>query len=391
LAAFAASEESLGTMKKLFHAGSLCAIFIGMLAPARSGSAGIDPAVSLRGQLSGNARIIHDAGESTGDGALRYLPQLTLAFLPGPGRLADVEISANAFGSADSDGEADSDLALYRLKFRFATARTESRLGLQQLNFGPAYLLRPLRWFDVLDPRDPLMLTDGVRAFSFRYTSPSNASLWLWGLYSNDELKGYETAPTADKKGEFGGRAQIPVPGGEIACSYHRRIVDGTAPFMEDYAEQRFALDGKWDVEIGLWFEAVLTESASAALPYDWGTMAVIGADYTLPIGNGIHVLAEQMAIALSGEPFGWEDDAWFSGLSLAYPAGYIDRFSAIAFYSWDDNEYSLYGAWQRTWDALALNVSAFRFPRSMAFGGARDAAFARAGTGGQITIIINH
>ncbi len=369
----------------------LRAAFFALPIFAASAAPGAPLDLSLRGQVSGNARLARDAGEWRGDGVLRYLPQLTVARAFGRGNVADIEVVGNAFGAAGSDGTSDADLELYRLKLRFATRRTETRLGLQQLNFGPGYLLRPLRWFDILDPRDPLSLTDGVRALSFRYTAQWNAGLWLWGLYDNDEPKGYETMPTAESKAEYGGRAQLPVPGGETAFSYHRRTVQGAAPFIRDYTEQRFALDGRWDVEIGLWFEAVLTQSASEALPYEWGTMAMIGADYTLPFGNGIHVLAEHMAVAASREPFDWDEDAWISGLSLAYPVGYLDRLSAIAFYSWEDDEYSLYATWQRTWDDLALNVSAFRFAESAFPGEAYRTSFARAGTGGQITIIFNH
>ena len=47
---------------------------------------------------------------------------------------------------------------------RLSTSRFEARVGLQKINFGSATLFRPLMWFDSLDPRDPLQITDGVYA-----------------------------------------------------------------------------------------------------------------------------------------------------------------------------------------------------------------------------------
>jgi len=54
---------------------------------------------------------------------------------------------------------------------RLSTKQFELRAGLQKINFGSATLLRPLMWFDKIDPRDPLQLTDGVYALLARYYS----------------------------------------------------------------------------------------------------------------------------------------------------------------------------------------------------------------------------
>ncbi len=43
----------------------------------------------------------------------------------------------------------------HRLEVRFATNQMETRPGLQKVGFGPVFLLRSLRRFDRLDPRDP--------------------------------------------------------------------------------------------------------------------------------------------------------------------------------------------------------------------------------------------
>ena len=81
-------------------------------------------------------------------------------------------------------------------------------------------------WFDRIDPRDPLQLTDGVWALLLRYFFLNNANIWLWGLYGNDDVKGWEFLPTVKDDIEFGGRIQVPVPLGELGLSYHHRRAD---------------------------------------------------------------------------------------------------------------------------------------------------------------------
>jgi hypothetical protein len=69
------------------------------------------------------------------------------------------------FNSFSSNG----DIKPYRLWARYSTSQLEIRAGLQKINFGSANILRPLMWFDQMDPRDPLQLTDGVWGILGRY------------------------------------------------------------------------------------------------------------------------------------------------------------------------------------------------------------------------------
>ena len=372
------------------HNTALGTTLIAVACLATCGTRASSQDLSLRGRLSADARHVCSGGERTVGGAIRYLPQLQIAQVFGPGRLLDLEISTDAFVAAATHEDPEVDATLYRLKLRLGTQRTETRLGLQQLNFGPAYLLRPLRWFDILDPRDPLMLTDGVYALSVKYTAQSNASLWLWSLYGNDEPKGAELFPSVSDEPELGGRVQIPVPRGETAFTYHRRWVAGPSPFVGSYREQRFGFDGRWDTLIGFWIEATLTESESAAVPFDWSRLTTLGADYTLPLGNGVHVLFESMGAAASEEPLEGGVDSWLSGLMLGYSPGYRDRLTAIAFQDWDADEYTIHATWERSWDNFALSVSAFRQPDSISQDGLeRSRVFS--GNGAQFVVTYNH
>ncbi|MCP4397280.1 MAG: hypothetical protein GY801_08290, partial [bacterium] len=251
-----------------------------------------------------------------------------------------------------------------------------------------AQLLRSLQWFDRVDPRDPLALTDGVYAVRFRYNALNNANLWLWGLYGNDEPKGYELLPSADDVPEFGGRFQYPLFTGEFAATVHAREVNGSALQIADFRENRIALDGRWEKTIGMWFETVLQQQRSDDLPYEWRKLTTLGADYTFGFGNGLYVAAEHFMSVLSEKAFGWDEDAHSSALSLNYPIGFFDSLSAIGYYSWDLEKSSLFVTWQRSFDNYSLNFALFNYPE-YSTGDVRQAPFG--GHGGQIMIIYYH
>ena len=215
---------------------------------------------SLAGQLSGWVSLQSRDGTGAGAG-LRYLPVLSLSKAFDKFRL-DAEASANVYGETTllpaRTIVADIRLKPYRVWARFSTSRFEARLGLQKINFGSAALLRPLMWFDRIDPNDPLQLTDGVTGLLLKYTFRNNANVWLWGLGGNDELKGWESVPSGRTSPEFGGRIQTPVPAGEMALTYHHRLMNSAGSLVplhtgegDRVPEDRLGLDGKWDLGPG--------------------------------------------------------------------------------------------------------------------------------------------
>lgn len=148
---------------------------------------------------------------------IRYIPTLSPWVKAGRNGKFDAEISVNTFGSVHLSGmnydSADFSFKPYRLWLRYSTSHLEIRAGLQKINFGSSTILRPLMWFDRMDFRDPLMLTDGVYALLGRYYFSNNANIWMWGLYGNDRTKGWEAMPSFEDIPEYGGRIQLPVPG----------------------------------------------------------------------------------------------------------------------------------------------------------------------------------
>ena len=303
---------------------------------------------------------------TNGDGhaGLRFLPQFTFESPLGNGLTLDGEFSFNlrtstafhSFGELEDNSHGD----LYRFWVRLSGERSEIRLGLQRINFGPARLLRSLQWFDSLDPRDPLEVTDGVWGILARQYFPNNSTLWLWGLYGNDGLKGLEQYASDENRPEYGLRWQFPVHRGEIAFTYHNRRLDREyarshgLPSITDGTENRYALDGVFDLGIGVWFEAAASNISTDSSDSLWTKYLTVGADYTFDIGSGLHVIGEHFIRSEEEENF------MTTALSLDYSLGILDTVTFIAFFDWQNREFSPSLSWQRTWDDWLLNATAF-------------------------------
>jgi len=236
----------------------------------------------------------------------------------------------------------------YRLWARYSGRQFEVRGGLQKINFGPAMMLRPLMWFDQLDPRDPLQLTEGVWGLLGRYYLLNNANIWLWALYGNDGQRAWDTGKPVSSLPEFGGRIQWPVPRGEVALSSHFRQVDGASLYYPldpsvysgNIGEQRWALDGRWDVVVGFWFETVWIHKNAGPEILRNHQMLTVGADYTFGIGNGLHVVGEHFVTGFGNESFVLVNDPIsFTAINLSYPVSLVHNVSAIGYYDWKNKD----------------------------------------------------
>ena len=334
--------------------------------------------------------------------ALRYIPSFSITKEIFKKYTLDAELSLNAYGSAQirsfDNMETYGKIKPYRMWLRFSSSQFEARLGLQKISFGSAMLLRPLMWFDRIDPRDPLKITDGVYGLLFRYYFINNTNIWLWGLYGSDEPKGLEIKPTADKSLEYGGRFQVPLFNGEIAFTYHhRRITLHKELFSQDQLgeqsvpENRFALDGKWDIGIGFWFEGVMIHQNSQDLPFPWRRAINIGLDYTFGLGNGLNVLSEHFALENSEKAFGSGEGITFSALLLNYPLGLMDNIRGIIYYDWKNKELYRFVNWQRTYDRWSFHLIGFWNPEQFLVYQTQKGENLFAGKGVQIMVAFNH
>jgi hypothetical protein len=364
-------------------------------------SPGVAQHIDFHGQLSGWAAGGR-AGSLDLQFGLRYIPTLSLTKSLTKKYALDAEISVNLYGVALGTGidhlETAGRLRPYRMWLRFATSQFEARIGLQKISFGSALLLRPLMWFDRIDPNDPLQLTNGVYGLLLRYTFLNNANVWLWGLYGNDDLKGWETTPTLKKTPEYGGRLQFPLLKGELAFSYHHRRADPSRGLLPELsfeprpvAENRFALDGKWDLGVGLWFEGTLTRQDLKFFPLKYQRALNLGLDYTFSVGDGLHILGEYLIMQLSETALGKGQDLKFSALSIDYPLGLTDRIKGVAFYSWESGDWYRFVTWQRILDRWGFYIIGFWNPESYRIIPSQQGKSAFVGKGLEVIVVFNH
>jgi hypothetical protein len=363
--------------------------------------------LDFEGLLSGWAAVSGEKSTPSQAG-FRWLPAFTLAKSLGGESLLDAEFSVNAWGSADiyaiDDIRTNGRVKFYRGQARFSSPRFEARLGLQKISFGSAAFLRPLMWFDRLDPRDPLQITDGVYGLLLRYYFLTNANIWLWGLYGNDDPKGWELLPTAKRRPELGGRIQTPLGKGELAFSFHHRQASfktkpgdfgsGFSPAASSSAtipENRYALDGKWNLGVGVWFEAVLIRQDDERLPYSRQRSFVVGLDYTFDLGNGLHVLGEYFEYASGKDSWSDGEATRFLAVSLNYSVGILDNLTGIVYYDRENRDIYSFFRWQRTYDRWNFHLMAFWNPERFQIYRTETGANLFAGKGIQVMAVFHY
>ncbi|MFO7890254.1 MAG: hypothetical protein R6V04_07925 [bacterium] len=351
---------------------------------------------------------------------MRYIPSLALQRSVFQTGMFDLNCSLNMYASAhlNEKGELSDQTKskFYRVWLRYSTPQFETRIGLQKINFGPAALLRSLMWFDRLDPRDPLQITEGVYGLLLRYYFLNNTNIWFWVLLGNDNRKGWEILPSTDTDPEKGGRLQSPVPLGEVGFTYHQRKVDiskglkmiplffnsnvSEIPSLDnlkeyfdlhDFNEYRYSCDGKWDIEIGIWLESVLIYRDLDLLPYQYQQMFTMGADYTFGVGNGLHVMGEHLFSQYSEEMFGSDQRVDFSALSLNYPLGLLDTVTGIIFYDWDNEDYYRFLRYQRQYDRWSIYLMMYWNPEKFQMYNSFTENSLFSGKGLQIMVVFNH
>lgn len=336
-------------------------------------SQGLSQSFGLEGQLSG-WMVVNPEQSFRSQTGLRYIPKLSIRKEINEKYAIDAELSFNSYGSGDiypfDSIDTGGKIKPYRMWLRFTTPRFEVRAGLQKINFGSATFLRPLMWFDRIDPRDPLQLTDGVYGVLTRYYFLNNSNIWLWGLFGNKDTKGWEFIPSHKKKVEYGGRVQVPLYTGEIAATWnHRQANLENIDFSEPVSskniipENRFGLDGKWDIGIGLWFEGVIIHQDLDLTENVYKRFVNLGWDYTFELGNGLNIMNEFFTYDVSDKAFGEGEGISFSALSLNYPLSIIHNITAIVYYDWGNKDMYRFINWQWQFDKWSLYVMGFWNP----------------------------
>lgn len=330
----------------------------------------------------------------------RYIPQVNYEIRLPKQRMIDFEGSANVYGSSGihffDSASFEGNINSYRFWGRYSAKQLEARLGLQKIDFGAATMLRALRWFDQVDPRDPLRLTEGVWAGLVRYYFLNNVNVWLWGLHGNKKVKGLEMIKSNASHPEWGGRVQFPVPRGESALSFHHRTADsgdlgGVVPVYREIQENRIAFDAKWDLTVGLWFEAAWVHASKNLNMFTNQEVLTVGTDYTFGVGSGLNAVLEHMLFSYDEKAFAMAKTINFSALSIRYPLGMFDTVGAIFYYDWTNHSLYNFVNWYRQFDHTILYVIAYWNPGDYQLPAAGFSQNLYSGFGIQLMVVLNH
>jgi hypothetical protein len=333
------------------------------------------------------------------DGQLggRYLPKLTFKSDTVAGGQIAAEVSANLVGSLgipSLDNINDNGkISPYRAWIKYERKQFEVRAGLQKINFGSANMIRPLMWFDELDPTDPLKLTNGVYSILFRYYFLNNANIWIWGLYGNDKVRGLDAEESISTVPEYGGRFQFPVPKGELAFSAHHRTKDGELILGQNgkhIQENKVGVDGKWDLKVGFWLETSYSNSRYSKDMIQDLMLYNVGLDYTFPLGTGLNVATEFFYLDNRFRKIEQTVNAAYSTIQMSYPLGLFDNVGFMAYYDWNNENIYSFVNWQRTYDHITLHVLAYWNPEIFAIPGQEEMNLF-GGKGAQIMLVWNH
>ncbi|MDT8445638.1 MAG: hypothetical protein RRB13_01920 [bacterium] len=298
--------------------------------------------------------------QKTSDWQLRYLPQWELE---GAGERAwawDAQLAGYLYHQQTNAQALETEAELLRAWGRVFDPNTELRLGLQELSFGPAVLLRSLQWFDQKDPLDPTGFTKGVKGALLRVSTKENSTFWLWSLGGNQDL--YALTPYASEKHrvEWGGRAQLSFEALEAGLTLHRRTL--SLPGQESVPESRLALDAKADFTyLGAWVEGVgLTRAREGPSAQDerWGTL---GMDTSINWLEGLLLTAEHYRKDTRSGGAAWNRSAQSNALMASLGFGLLDNYRISWFTTEEPQAQQARFDWQRSYDNLLWNLSVFK------------------------------
>ncbi len=330
----------------------------------------------------------------------RYIPQLNYTNILKNEQQIDFEASINTFGTFATNFNdstySNAQLKPYRVWARYSGKQFELRAGLQKINFGSATMLRPLMWFDQVDARDPLKLTDGVWGILGRYYFMNNSNIWLWALYKNKAPRGWEFIEHNKKLPEFGTRVQFPLKNSEIGFSYHHNLLDsrslnGLFIPLEKIPENKFGFDLKIDWFIGIWLETTLSSKSENLGIYTHQKLLTIGSDYTFKIGNGLNFVLEHLLANNTEKAYQLKNILNLSAISASYPISLFDNLGVMFYYDWNNNALYNFMNWQRQFNKLSLHVLAFWNPKDSIMPTQTIGNNLFSGKGIQLMLLLNH
>lgn len=271
-----------------------------------------------------------------------YIPTLSLFKELSDNQLIDIEWAYRLDRAYSGDSLLHNNESHHRYWIRYSSEKLEARLGLQKIVFGPSFVLRSLSWFDTIDLKDPTGQTNGVEAFRLRWFPSNSLSLWSWAINNNQDTLSY------------GSRAEVSNSAGEWGLTYHQDPSKSLQPIGQigipiSGSHNRIAIDYRYDGFIGFWNESALISSDRTNI-----IMATVGADYTLPIFNGILVMAEYMSISNKIDLD--ESSLSYTVLMASMPLGMVHQLMFISQFDLEEDRSYNYLRWSSTYDHYSLN-----------------------------------
>jgi hypothetical protein len=351
----------------------------------------------LNGQISAWGAVRYEKSWASQAG-LRYIPEFKFD-IQKEKLIFSGEFSANATTYVSSPATGNNPygrIKPYRAWLKISSDQFELRAGLQKINFGSATMLRSMMWFDKIDPRDPLQMTDGVYGILGRYYFLNNANIWLWSLAGNKNPKGLDTYGSDPKRPEFGGRIQLPMNKAELAFSYHNRLAVDTSSYYfpgEEikFNEQKFGFDAKADVVVGLWLEYVLKRGNLPGYE-EYQEYFTAGTDYTFGIGNGLHLTAEYLNLRQSDKPFSTPANSYsFLGFSGNYPLNIFSSISGMLYVNPNNGDIYRFLNLSLTFDRFSYYLIGFWNPSEFQLFNMENESVIFTGKGIQFMAVFNY
>lgn len=317
------------------------------------------------------------AGQSAFESTIGYIPTLSLSKNNSELSFIDFEWAYRLDRSYSGDTLVSNQEKNHRLWIRYSSEKIEARLGLQKIVFGPSQILRTLSWFDSFDLTNPTGQTHGVDAFRLRWFPNNSISIWSWIIQGKNELS-------------FGSRTEISNSLGEWGLTTHRDSEThgrnlGQMHLLISGTNYRFALDYKYDGFIGFWNESSIVYLDDSELGF-----MTIGADFTLPVANGILVMTETIFMNNSATNTNETLTAFMANLRL----GMVHQIMLISQVDWETNHWNHFIRWGSTFDKFSLNFILSKSPKRTDYAIPSEYlpnTVAGFGTGFQFMLIYNH
>ena len=120
-------------------------------------------------------------------------------------------------------------------------------------------------------------------------------------------------------------------------------------------------------------------------------TYLTLGTDYTFGIGRGLNVTFEHLVSSYSEQAFAFEKNSNVNATSIAYPLGFFDNISAMAYYSWETEDVSFFINYEHQFKRLVGYVMAYYNPDTQSGIGSAQYENSFSGPGIRLMLVYNH